>query len=319
MCIRDRYNILLKDDKTYSSLRLEIKEKYPRISIVRKCSDKDSLYLGPFKSSENLRKTKRFFQKIFGIRDCTNNKFIRHQKRACLYKDIGMCLGPCDDKELESTYNKNFNLLKDIFTGRVGYFKKIVEEKMIEFAKKEMFEQASFLRDELERLSTNNYYEYRNSESLKNTDVIGIITKNNQIQISILFFRGGYIIDKADLFAISKIQNIQYEQYQMLKQFYSLKSSVPKKIIIDNQFKYFDDLKIDVEKLRADVLMAIGADSSDLNAVALVIGGEEDDRIKPLENDEREGINTHKYTSKEIIRVATVSYTHLTLPTNREV
>ena len=121
-----------------------------------------------------------------------------------------MCLGPCDDKQLEAIYNKNFNLLKDIFTGRVGYFKKIVEEKMIEFAKKEMFEQASFLRDELERLSTNNYYEYRNSESLKNTDVIGIITKNNQIQISILFFRGGYIIDKADLFAISKIQNIQY-------------------------------------------------------------------------------------------------------------
>ena len=160
-----------------------------------------------------------------------------------------MCLGPCDDKQLEAIYNKNFNLLKDIFTGRVGYFKKIVEEKMIEFAKKEMFEQASFLRDELERLSTNNYYEYRNSESLKNTDVIGIITKNNQIQISILFFRGGYIIDKADLFAISKIQNIQYEQYQMLKQFYSLKSSVPKKIIIDNQFEYFDDLKIDLKNL----------------------------------------------------------------------
>ena len=244
-----KYNILLKDDKTYSSLRLEIKEKYPRISIVRKCSDKDSLYLGPFKSSENLRKTKRFFQKIFGIRDCTNNKFIRHQKRACLYKDIGMCLGPCDDKDLDSTYNKNFNLLKDIFSGKVGFFKKIVEEKMIEFAKKEMFEQASFLRDELERLSTNYYYEYRNSESLKNTDVIGVITKDQQIQISILFFRGGYIIDKADLFAESKMHNIQFEQYQMLKQFYSLKSSVPKRIVIDNKFEYFDDLKVDLKNL----------------------------------------------------------------------
>ena len=99
---------------------------------------------------------------------------------------------------------------------------------MIEFAKKEMFEQASFLRDELERLSTNYYYEYRNSESLKNTDVIGVITKGQQIQISILFFRE-YIIDKADLFAESKMQNMQFEQYQMLKQFYSLKSLSTKK------------------------------------------------------------------------------------------
>ena len=120
---------------------------------------------------------------------------------------------------------------------------------MIEFAKKEMFEQATFLRDELERLSTNYYYEYRNSESLKNTDVIGVITKDQLIQISILFFRGGYIIDKADLFAESKTQNIQFEQYQMLKQFYSLKSSVPKRIVIDNNFEYFDDLKVDLKNL----------------------------------------------------------------------
>ena len=70
-----KYNVLLKDDKTYSSLRLEINEEFPRISIVRKCTDKNSLYLGPFKSSENLRKTKRFLQKTFGIRDCSNNKF----------------------------------------------------------------------------------------------------------------------------------------------------------------------------------------------------------------------------------------------------
>ena len=62
-----KYNVLLKDDKNYSSIRVELNEEYPRISIVRKCSDKDSIYLGPFKSSDSVRKTKRFFQKTFGL------------------------------------------------------------------------------------------------------------------------------------------------------------------------------------------------------------------------------------------------------------
>ena len=244
-----KYNVLLKDDKTYSSLRLEINETYPRISIVRKCSDKDSLYLGPFKSSENLRKTKRFLQKTFGIRDCTNNKFNNHKKRACLFKDIDMCIGPCDDSSLENIYEKNFIMLKDIFKGKIGHFKKIVEGKMHEFAKKEMFEQASFLRDELERLSNNYYYDSINSESLKNTDVIGVVSNKKVLEISILFFRGGYIIDKAEIFTTIKLHDTEYEAYQILKQFYSSKSSVPKRIIIKKDFKYTDDLKYDLKNL----------------------------------------------------------------------
>ena len=244
-----KYNVLLKDDKTYSSLRLEINEEFPRISIVRKCTDKNSLYLGPFKSSENLRKTKRFLQKTFGIRDCSNNKFTQHKKRACLYKFIGMCVGPCDEIDLKNTYEKNFTQLKDIFKGKIGRFKKIIEDKMIEFAKREKFEEASFLRDELERLDNNNYFDTINSENLKNTDVIGIIENDNHIQISILFFRGGYIIDKADLFATSKLKDINLEVHQMLKQFYALKSSIPKKIIISNQFKFIDEFKIDLKNL----------------------------------------------------------------------
>ena len=244
-----KYNVLLKDDKTYSSLRLEINEEFPRISIVRKCTDKNSLYLGPFKSSENLRKTKRFLQKTFGIRDCSNNKFTQHKKRACLYKFIGMCVGPCDEIDLKNTYEKNFTQLKDIFKGKIGRFKKIIEDKMIEFAKREKFEEASFLRDELERLDNNNYFDTINSENLKNTDVIGIIESDNHIQISILFFRGGYIIDKADLFATSKLKDINLEVHQMLKQFYALKSSIPKKIIISNQFKFIDEFKIDLKNL----------------------------------------------------------------------
>ena len=85
-----KYNILLKDDKTYASLRIELNREFPRISSSRKCDDSNSIYLGPFKSSDGLRKTKKLFQKIFGIRDCSESKFKLHRKRACVYKNIDL-------------------------------------------------------------------------------------------------------------------------------------------------------------------------------------------------------------------------------------
>ena len=79
---------------------------------------------------------------------------------------------------------------------------------MNELAEKEMFEQASFLRDELEIFNNNNYFDAVSAENLKNTDIIGIHTANNLIQIAILFFRGGFIIDKANHFFTQKLKTL---------------------------------------------------------------------------------------------------------------
>jgi len=130
-----KFNVLLKDDKNYSSIRVELNEEYPRISIVRKCSDKDSIYLGPFKSSDSVRKTKRFFQKTFGLRDCSNNKFNMHRSRACLYKDIGMCLGPCDDNGIKQKYNENVEKINNIRLIRLkAIFKGTSQSKFFELS-----------------------------------------------------------------------------------------------------------------------------------------------------------------------------------------
>ena len=120
---------------------------------------------------------------------------------------------------------------------------------MNELAEKEMFEQASFLRDELEIFNNNNYFDAVSAENLKNTDIIGIHTANNLIQIAILFFRGGFIIDKADLFFHSKTKNIKLESYEIIKQFYSLKSSVPKKIFLPKDFDFQKELSSDLKSL----------------------------------------------------------------------
>ncbi|NSW88808.1 excinuclease ABC subunit UvrC [bacterium] len=241
-----KYNILLKDDKTYSSLRIELDGDFPRISSSRKCDDSKSIYLGPFKSSDGLKKTKKLFQKIYGIRDCSENKFKMHKKRACVYKNINMCLGPCDEQSLKSTYSKNILSIKSIFKGKIGKLKKELEEKMNKMADEEQFEEASFYRDELSFLSNNYYFNSASNEKLNNTDVIGFYTLDKKIQIVILFFRGGYIIDKANLFAEIKSTNTNLDIYQLISQFYSKKTSVPKRILVNKDFPYFLELKKDL-------------------------------------------------------------------------
>ncbi len=241
-----KYNILLKDDKTYASLRVELKKSYPRISIVRKCDDKDSIYLGPFKSSNSLYNTKRLFQKMFGIRDCTDNKYNRHRHRACIYKDIDLCIGPCDDSSLKESYVKNISSIKEIFKGKVGGLSKQVAKNMDLMAEEERFEEAAFYRDQFELLNKNYLFDIRSVDKLKNLDVIGFYVSKKKVQIVILFFRGGYIIDKADFYFGSKTKHQDIEIYQIISQFYSKKLSIPKKILLPNNFQYINELKEDL-------------------------------------------------------------------------
>jgi len=241
-----KYNILLKDDKTYASLRIQLDEQFPKISSSRKCNDPNSIYLGPFRSADSLKKTKKLFQKIFGIRDCSQNKFKQHEKRACVYKSINMCLGPCDEIVLKKKYDKNIQSIKDIFKGKIGALNKELKEKMRKTVELEQFEEASFYRDELALLSNNYYFNPAPREQLVNTDVVGFYVLENKVQVVILFFRGGYIIDKANFYLETNLEKIGLNIYQIISQFYSRKTSVPKKIILDKAFPYVEELKKDL-------------------------------------------------------------------------
>ncbi|NIP38369.1 MAG: GIY-YIG nuclease family protein, partial [Candidatus Dadabacteria bacterium] len=88
---RPRFNVQFKDDKTYFSLKLDINEKYPRLYYTRKVVDDGALYFGPFTSSTTLKKTKKFFHKLFPLRDCTNAKFKRHSDRPCINYNLKLC------------------------------------------------------------------------------------------------------------------------------------------------------------------------------------------------------------------------------------
>ena len=118
---------------------------------------------------------------------------------------------------------------------------------MYSMAINEQFEEASFYRDELSFLTNNYYFNSTNSKDLINTDIIGSYVLDKKIQIVILFFRGGYIIDKASLYSEAKSIDIKHDIGQLICQFYSKKTSIPKRIILSDDFPYAENLKKELE------------------------------------------------------------------------
>lgn len=102
---RPRYNVILRDDKTYYHLSLNPEEKYPRLQLVRKRLHDTALYFGPYPSGLAARETLRFVQQIFPLRTCRNRDF-NLRTRPCLEYQIEKCLGPCQNLIDETTYRK---------------------------------------------------------------------------------------------------------------------------------------------------------------------------------------------------------------------
>ena len=101
---KPRYNVLLRDDKTYVSIRLDMRKKYPHPQIVREVKKDGAIYFGPYSSARAVKETLRFIYELYPIRKCSERTF-HGRTRPCLYHQMGKCMGPCiDDLTDEKTY-----------------------------------------------------------------------------------------------------------------------------------------------------------------------------------------------------------------------
>ena len=145
---KPKYNIELKDDKSYPFLKLTVKEKYPQLFITRKKIKDGSLYYGPYTNVKLLRKALSIIRSIFLLRVCTNLP-----KKACLKAHIKQCLAPCDGSISQSEYKRIIEEVKLFMGGRKKELLKILSKKMQEASKNFEYENALILRDRIEALS----------------------------------------------------------------------------------------------------------------------------------------------------------------------
>ncbi len=191
---RPKYNIRLKDDKTYPYICLSMADPFPRLYLKRKVEKNGSLYFGPFTSGLAVNATIKFLNRTFMIRDCADG-FFKTRKRPCMTYQIGRCTGPCVGLIDEEHYKIDIDAAKNFLRGRSRKVVSELTKKMKTAASEEKFESAAKMRDSIEAVQK--ILEKQaviNPTSEIDQDVIGFFGSEFGTMIETLHIRQGVMI-----------------------------------------------------------------------------------------------------------------------------
>ena len=230
---KPKYNIRLKDDKSYSFLTITGKDKYPKLLRSRRVREDGSQYYGPFASAGALKQTKHLVHKLFQLRDCTDEKFKRHWQRPCLNYNLKLCLGPCADKvSIRKSTLMQFRRLKSFLSGDKKQLISMLKKDMYRAAEETNFEEAAYLRDQVKLLTNDLDVQKVLSSNFDDKDIVGVYKSGETIEIVVLFSRFGSIIDKSEFSLNSLYADENETMQQFIGRFYQDGRYIPKEIIL---------------------------------------------------------------------------------------
>ncbi len=229
---KPKYNIRLKDDKTFSSLRLSVGERFPRLSRTRRIRDDGALYFGPFASGKFLKNTVNLVHRLFPLRDCTQSKFERHSTRPCLNYFMKLCSGPCAGKISEEDYGELVSQAASFLRGERKKLVRMIREMMERASEEGRYENAAYYRDQLVSLKENAEIEKVTSSRFEDLDIVGFYRDSEHYEFTVLLSRGGSVIDKLD-FSVKSPHGDEAECVrEFLGRFYFSDHYVPKRILL---------------------------------------------------------------------------------------
>jgi len=228
---RPRYNVILKDDKRYPSLRLDIKSQYPSLNIVRKIEKNGAQYFGPFSSSQAVRQTLKIIHKTFKLRKCKTKNF-KQRSRPCLNYQIGACLAPCCLNVDNKTYNEIVKEVILFLKGRTPELIKKIKKQMTSAARDQDYERAAVLRDKIFALEKILEKQVAVTTDFKDRDVIAIADSPEISLIALLFVRGGYLVGKMH-FSFTKTISTKAEMVSaFIRQYYEKTHFIPQEVLV---------------------------------------------------------------------------------------
>ena len=180
---KPKFNILLRDDKSYPFIHLDEKHPYPKIETKRVLKGHEGLY-GPYTSAYATRIAVNQIQKVFKIRTCSDSYF-KNRSRPCMEYQIGRCTAPCVGEINEADYKKDIEDTKTILKGNFKELEKKMRNEMLEVSEQEKFEQAAAIRDRLEQLEKINQKQIIFSKG-SNTRVVGIRADKKLISVAVI-------------------------------------------------------------------------------------------------------------------------------------
>lgn len=232
--LEPKYNILLKDDKTFPSLVLDAKSDYPMLRKYRGVKKEGSKYFGPFANAGAVNNVLDFLQKAFLLRSCSDNIF-NNRQRPCLMYQIKRCSAPCVGKISKEDYKKLVLEAVDFLEGKDTHIQTELSEKMREASENQNYEEAMIYRDRIRALTNvqqGNNVEYSN---IKSADFIAMYSKNNRVAIQVFFIRSGQNCGNTSFFPRQAEEAEDFEVMEaFLSSFYTTQVPPKEIIIADN-------------------------------------------------------------------------------------
>ena len=232
---RPKFNVLLKDDKTYPYIKIELKSDYPGIYITRKITNDGSKYFGPYANPGAAKEMVNFIKEKYQIRQC---KTLKERTRPCLNYHIHKCLAPCMKYVTKEEYRKQIDEIIDLLEGKTNKLVKELEKQMQEASQKLDFEKAAYLRDKIQAIERVSEKQKVSNISENNIDVIGIAKSELQVCIEIFFVRNSRMIGREHYF-YTDLKDMEDKEILsgFIKQYYLDNPNIPNKIMIREEIE----------------------------------------------------------------------------------
>jgi excinuclease ABC subunit C len=228
---KPRYNIRLKDAKTYVSIKITTNEKFPRIIVTRRIKRDGARYFGPYASARMVRDTVKYLRRIFPLCVCTPHEF-RNRVRPCLDYQLGLCTAPAVGLVSERDYRELVEGAIMFLEGRNRELIKRLKKKMLEASAAREYEKAAKLRDQIASIEATLEEQKVVSGVFKDQDVFAAARKNGSVVIQALFIRGGRLTGARD-FPFHHVQLPDEEVFSsFLSQFYRPERYIPDEVLL---------------------------------------------------------------------------------------
>jgi excinuclease ABC subunit C len=190
---RPRYNIRLKDDKSYVSVKVTLQDLWPRVLVTRKLVRDGARYLGPFHNASAVRETLDTVRKVFPLRTCSDTVF-RNRTRPCIEYDIKRCLAPCVYPVDRGTYAEHLRQAVALIEGRSREVSQALAAEMAAAAAAERFEDAARLRDQIRAIEKTQEQQQAVAHWGVDQDVFGLYREGGAVEVVVLFVRDGKLV-----------------------------------------------------------------------------------------------------------------------------
>ena len=230
-----KFNVLLKDDKTYPYIKVNLKAEFPDVYITRRILNDGAKYFGPYANAGAAKEMVEFIKSKFKIRQC---KSFKYKDRPCLNYHIKKCLAPCMGYISREDYMKQINEIVDVLEGKTEKLTKQITEEMEQASKNMQYEKAAYLRDKkiaIERISEKQKV---SNISENDIDVIGLARNDTKVCIEIFFVRKSKMIGREHFFLNDLVDEESKDILSdFIKQYYINRPILPNKIMIREEIE----------------------------------------------------------------------------------